>query len=135
MRLASRLFSGAASGLGVLETTSTEPGYQKARDAEAGGPFALEFPTPDAIAEGGPAREDAGLRVQAEHGRRRGRQEQQQQSGAGVRARQGPVTSSCHLPARALYHRISALGTPLDSIRMLGWFVPLIPTPKNEVQG
>lgn len=33
-------------------------------------------------------REDPGLRVQAEHGRRRGRQERQQQHG--VRARQGP---------------------------------------------
>lgn len=48
-------------------------------------------------------REDPGLRVQAEYGRRHGRQEQQQQqqSGAGVRARQGPGSPG-HLPGRAL---------------------------------
>lgn len=60
------------------------------RDAGAGGRFALEFPALDAVAEGGPMREDPGLRVQAEHGGRLGRQEQQQQPRAAVRARQGP---------------------------------------------
>lgn len=72
-------------------------GYPKdQRDAEAGGCFALEFPTLDTIAEGGPVRADSGLRVQAEHGRRLGRQEQQQQSRAAIRARQGHGS-----PARA----------------------------------
>lgn len=78
--------------LGYSRTHAQNLECQKGqRDAEAGGCFALEFPTVDAIAEGGPPRQDAGLRVQAEHRRCRGRQEQQQQQpGAGGRSRQGP---------------------------------------------
>lgn len=72
MRLASRLVSGVASGLGVLEATRAEHWESGQRDAEAGGRFALQFPTLDAVAEGRPVRQDPGLRVQAEHGRRRG---------------------------------------------------------------
>lgn len=62
-------------GLGVHEA-ACQGGL---KDAEAGGLLNLEFPTRNATGEDNPARTALGLRVPAQHGRRGGRQEQQQQ--------------------------------------------------------